>query len=191
MMFKQGITIFGRHWTFLLRSVPERTKLHFGMGNRCRDGMYVLFLDYDTTPKEWVVAEIELLHQLYAGLLGAAYLFQTKHGFHVVFLQKHTLGMIVDMMNCTSMDKSYKTIPLQYAHRVWILRQSKKEEEKIVYLGVYPSLYSCAVQRSNAHGTYLAAYMGVPQLDFMFDGENIDTEQLLTMGYYRIAERNN
>lgn len=159
----------------------------FGMGNRCGDGRYVLFLDYDGTPVEWVIDEISLLHEFFPGLLGSAYLFRTKHGLHVVFLEKHSIGCIVDLMGVTSCDQRYKGVPLQYARRVWVLRQSPKKGEKLSYLGVVPSPRPSAQTRSTAHKLYLQGTFGIKEQDFK-NGGRWDEEKDIILGYYKVND---
>jgi hypothetical protein len=173
----------GRKLSFIFRNVKERSLLQYGFGNRCTDGKYVLFLDYDDTPLEWVLEELRLLQRTFKNEVGTGYVFQTKNGFHVVFLEKHFLGRIVDFMNVSSCDKNYKEVPMQYARRVWILRQSKKKDEEIKYLGAY--IAKADIIKSLAHRLYLHQMMNVPIAD-MPSHKWFDTEKNLYMGYYRI-----
>lgn len=188
MLLKKSLDWFGYHVNFLFRVVPERKLLHWGIGNRCNDGRYVLFLDYDHVPLEWVEEEIKLLQETCFDL-GHAYIWRTKHGLHVIFLQKLYLGRVKELLDRTSADKNYKEVPMQYARKIWVLRQSAKTGWKNEYLGVRKS--ACHVQRSNAHAVYLVMFMGVSKKDFE-DGQGpFDKETEVTMGYYHIAERNN
>lgn len=190
MLLKKTLDCFGFHVNLLFRVVPERTDLMHGMGNRCVGGKYVLFLDYDHMPLEWVREEIELLQQTYGPMLGNAYLFQTKNGIHVIFLEKHFLGKIKEFMDMTSCDKNYKEIPMQYSRKIWILRQSSKKGEAIKYLGVINSKPSI-VEKSRAHALYMRRYMNVPVKDLEFSLGYWDIEKELTMGYYKVAAQNN
>lgn len=186
MLLKKTLDLFGWHLNVLFRAVPERKVLHFGMGNRCNDGKYVLFLDYDHLPLEWVEEEILLLQDLG---LGNAYVFKTKHGIHVVFLEKYYLGLMSNLLDVTSADKNYKSIPMQYARKIWILRQSNKKDESIEYLGVRKK--RGLPEKSLAHASYLYAFMKVPLIDIELSLGDWDKETDVTMGYYKIAERNN
>lgn len=186
MLLKQSLDWLGRKWTFLFRVVPDRVVLQGGFGNRCHDGRYVLFLDYDETPLEWIDEEIVLLQTLFR--LGNAYVFATKHGFHVVFLEKHLLLDIIDMMKVTSCDAQYKDIPLYYGRRVWILRTTNKRNEKICYVGV--KKHVCNYERSLAHKAYLQTFFDIPDEDFV-GGGTFDEYRSLTVGYYRVSNHKN
>lgn len=187
MQLKQQVKVFGKVVSLWFRIMPERTTLMYGFGNRCKDGRYVLFLDYDDTPLEWIKEEIRLLQEATL-LLGNAYLFKTKNGYHVVFLEKLFLGQIKDFMDMTSCDKSHREIPMLYGRKVWVLRQSPKKEEKITYLGVERRF--CVLERSAPHAAYLQQFMSVPMDDIGELNGKFDTEENVLMAYYRIPERN-
>lgn len=188
MIAKWNFNFLGRTYNLLFRSVKEKKVLHYGVGNRCKNGQYVLFLDYDDTPLEWVEEELLLLQKRFEFLLGDAYLFKTKNGIHVIFLEKHHLGRIIQMMDMTSCDKNYKTVPLLYARKVWVLRQSEKKGEDIRYLGKLSS--PSTWDRSKAHALYLEQFCKVPHTDLVLNGA-LDDQDTVTMGYYHITERNN
>lgn len=198
MLFKYSFSFFGRSVSFILRSIEKKSVLHYGVGNRCKDG-YVLFLDYDDTPIDWVLDEIDVLHHRFRNELGTAYIFLTKHGVHVVFLEKSTLGRILNFLESTSCDKEYQKVPMLYGRKVWVLRQSKKKDEKIIYRGFVKNPYDpygCKAERSRAHALYLKQYCGVPRKDLEFESQKYNTgafdlSDRVTMGYYHIAERNN
>lgn len=161
-----------------------KESLMYGMGNRCNDGRYVLFLDYDDVPVQWVIDEINLLHEVACGSVGNAYLFRTKHGLHVVFLEKHSLGDVVELLNMTSCDKQYKAIPMRYARRIWVLRQSPKKNETMEYLGVITK--DCNLDRSMAHREWLQSYYRIPDKDFPVTGW--DDEEKIIIGYYHVND---
>ena len=156
----------------------RRDEHHFGIGNRCADGLYIVFLDYDKTPLEWVRAEITYLQDTYG--LGSAYLFETKNGFHVVFLDKLELDELITIMGCTSIDKRYMSVPLKYARRCWVLRQTPKKGEEIHYSGVYHS--GSARELSEAHAIYLVRYGGVPPTDL--NKGSWDRNKDIVLAYY-------
>jgi len=160
----------------------------FGMGNRCNGGLYVLFLDYDGTPIEWVLEEVRMLQERYRGLLGSAYLFRTKHGVHVVFLEKHPIGEIVEMMRLTSCDLQYQHVPMKYARRVWVLRQSPKKDEQLEYYGVVPSEIKGVVDRSRAHKLWMKANYSIPEKDFERGG-TFDLETDIIVGHYHVSDK--
>lgn len=188
MLFKQHWMFLGRKVSLILRVVRERTVLQYGMGNRCRDGQYVLFLDYDSSPQSWVEQEVRLLQERYRSQLGNAYVFKTKNGYHVVFLEKSVFGMITKMLQSTTCDKAYQDVPMYYARKVWVLRQSSKNAETIQYLGVLKA--KANRERSRAHRSYLQKFYGIPTKDFTGGGE-YDLHETLIMAYYRVTEAAN
>lgn len=189
LLLKKTLDCFGFHMNLLFRVVPERTDIMHGVGNRCVGASYVLFLDYDCLPLEWVQDEIEVLQQEFSGVLGNAYFFKTKNGFHIIFLEKHFLGSIKDFMDMTSCDKNYKEVPMHYARKIWVLRQSPKKGEIIKYLGVKKK--SSIAEKSLAHGLYMNQYMNVPLADLELRSGKWDKQKEVTMGYYKVAKENN
>lgn len=189
MLLNIKFDLWGFHINWYWKVQREKRDLMWGVGNRCKDGRYVLFLDYDDTPQEWIIDEIGLLQHRYADLLGTAYLFSTKHGTHVVFFEKHTLDKIYEMMTKTSCDNNYTMIPMHYGRRTWILRSSKKKDETIEYVGCvhHPNTPS-SVERSNAHRVYFQDLYPIPDKDFNDGGGEWDKEDTLTMAYYKIHD---
>lgn len=153
---------------WLLRIIRKKSNLLWGMGNRCKDATYILFLDYDNTPIEWVTEEIRLIQKRYCMLVGTAYLFQTRKGIHVVFLEKNDLEDIIEIMKITSADKQHRDIPLYHGRRIWVLRGSEKKNEKLQYLGCLTNSISCVTlgDRSNPHKQYLQMLFKIPDKDF-------------------------
>lgn len=188
MMFNVKFDLCGYHANWFVKLQREKKTLLWGVGNRCKDATYVLFLDYDENPLEWIHDEILLLQKRYTGLLGTAYLFATKHGTHVVFFEKHDLNTIYDMMQKTSCDNNYTTIPMHYGRRTWILRSASKKDEKITYIGCLHANKPSMNERSNAHRIYFQDLYPIPDNDFRDDEGVFDTEDHLTMAYYRIRE---
>lgn len=172
--------------TCILRVIKEKTVLHYGMGNRCNDGQYVLFLDYDQTPYEWVIEELLLVQNTFG--LSTGFLFKTKNGYHVLFLDKMSLGRVAQIMDYTTCDKQYRAVPMYYARKIWVLRTSEKEREKIRYVGCCPN--DTPTEKSQAHGRYLTQVLGVPPRDLPSAG-GYDLSETLTLGYYYISKENN
>lgn len=184
MIIKWNFDVFKKNVTFLFRIAVKRETLTQGYTNRCHDGQYVLFLDYDGTPLEWIQEEIKLLQERYD--IGTAYTFVTKHGFHVVFLEKFTFGAIINMMDMTSCDKHYKDIPMFYGRRCWVLRHSDKKDESIKYLGALPSKHlRKLMERSLAHKIFIQKNYNIPEKDFAKSGY-FDENKELTLAFYKI-----
>lgn len=192
MLWKCNINIFNRSLGAILRYGKKKDVLHYGVGNRCKDGQYVVFLDYDETYRAWIEDEIRLLQERFV-MLGNAYLFKTKNGFHVIFLEKVTMTELLIILDTTTCDKNYRTVPMLYARRIWVLRQSTKKGEAIEYLGRIKKR-GCRNERSRAHAMYLEEFCGVKEIDIVsndWDYGPFDDEEIVIMGYYHIAEENN
>jgi hypothetical protein len=186
-LFKWSFGVFGKEANVLVRLSDEKTRFHYGIGNRTSDGRYVLMLDYDHTPITYVQEEVRLLQE--SPFLGDAYLFKTKNGFHVIFLEKLLLGQVVDFMKMTTCDARYRDVPMMYGRKVWVLRQSKKKDEKKEYLG--KTVSSSSGQKSRAHAEYLSRYCDVPRKDFESENDEWDHSERVIMAYYYVSERNN
>jgi hypothetical protein len=184
---KLSFSLFGKDFNFSARIIKKKSFLHWGMGNRCSDGKYVLFLDYDKTPYSWIMEEIGLLRHEFPGL-GRPYVFKTKRGFHVVFLDKFFLWEIISMMKLTTCDKDYQNIAL-WARSIWILRQSEKADEEITYIPLDGDDGFTSLEKSRAHRDYLYRYCSVPHEDLPLH-HNLDESKDLTFGYYHIGGEN-
>ncbi len=184
---KLAFHLFRKEWMLYVRVQPKREVLHYGVGNRCDDGKYVLFLDYDHSPIEWVREELRLLQEYYG--IGAFYLFKTKHGIHAICLEKFFLGMMLDMMSKTTIDHNYLSVPLMGGAKIWILRQSQKAGERISYLGKLDARPVIEREMSRAHAEYLRDYCGVPKEHLPRKG--LDDGKDLILGYYRIGQPSN
>lgn len=188
MMNRFNITLFKRDYEFVFRTSRTKTSLQWGVGNRCEGGEYVLFLDYDDIPLTWIHDEITLLQEQYATSLGDAFIFRTKHGHHVIFLERCNLGDLAEYLDVTTCDKHYRKIPMFYARKIWVLRQSeKKNEHGIEYLGVQRG-YAPHVMRSSAHAEYIVTIMGVPKEQVFTKGRRFDGHEKLIVGAYHVAE---
>jgi hypothetical protein len=94
--------------------------------NRCVDGRYVVFLDYDDRVLDWVVDELRYL-QLEQNL-GTFYLFRSsKDSFHAVCFDKLTFIDYLTVLNRSSCDPNYRKVPFLFGKRLWTLRFSPKK----------------------------------------------------------------
>lgn len=183
-LWKVSFSVLRRPITALFRVGEERSAFHYGMTNRCRDGRYILFLDYDKTPEGWVREEIRLFHELFPWL-GTVYLFRTKHGIHAFALEKVTLGRILAVMDASSADKRHRDVSLYYTLRAWVLRQSEKRDETIKFLGTITRARPPREECSNAHRLYVWRTYRV--LIPHSAGWRWDKETTITMGYYHTS----
>jgi hypothetical protein len=180
-------SLFGE-WTFMLRRGPKRDVWHWGITNRCSDGKYVIFLDYDGEPIDFIRDQIENLQHEF--MLGEAFIFKTKHGHHVIFLDKVTLAELVEIFKNTTIDPLYRDVPMRRVRREWVLRQSNKNNEKITYAGKVSSLWNDCRQKSNAHAECLHTMYDIP-LEPVLHKYQYDEETDVTFACYEISKRNN
>lgn len=124
--------LFGRHFKLLFRTHKDLDQYVAGITNKCRDGRYCTFLDYDDVPMEWVVEEAKLLTDLF--YIGDMHVFKTTNGFHVINTTKLFLRDLVDIMRNSSCDDAYKWVPLKRARKVWTLRTTEKDGNKPEYI---------------------------------------------------------
>lgn len=165
---------------FLVKRTRERKEFHYGVGNRTKDGMYCVFLDYDDTPYEWIREEIRLLQERMG--CGHAHVFKTNKGFHVIFLEKYPLDELLHILGMTSVDKSYIHVPLKYANKVWVLRQTHKRDMPITYVETIKNTFSTFREKSTAHKEYLIRYCYLDEESF--EKHKWDGQQELVLGYY-------
>lgn len=193
MMHKLSFTILKTHINLIFRTSKKKENFQWGIGNRCREGKYVLFLDYDRTPISWVRDELKYIMKEYN--LSHFFLFETKRGIHCINLEKRDISSVIEIMSKTTCDQDYKNVPLQHAKKIWVLRGSQKKEETIKYLylmrrefSLYPEVIRDLL--STPHKEYLKDRFKIPEKNF----RNIglwDGEKDLIMAYYFISEENN
>lgn len=122
-----------------------------GTTNRCADGRYVLYIDYDRMEQEWVVEE--LLHLQNVFDLGDIHLFkssESKNGYHAVSFAKLTAYEFIQVLQNSSCDEAFKNVPRFSSTRNWVLRAwNKGNTEKPKYVGTLPAFTTR--QSSYAH----------------------------------------
>lgn len=178
-------SFFGKDFYLKLSIINHRGAWLWGVGNRCIDGQYVLFLDYDGTPYDWIVEEIKLLQDTF--YLKNFYLFKTKRGFHVINLQKHSLKELIDILNYTSADEGFRAAPLQYGRKIWTLRGMNKPDEEITYIGQISREEKSFSECSLPHRMYLQARFRLS--DNAFEGMIFDVQKDFYYSYYMIPLR--
>jgi hypothetical protein len=185
MNLRSSLQVFKRQWSVSFRVVPLRTELLYGVGNRCTDGRFILFLDYDgDIGLEWVQDEIKLLQEQFG--LGNCYIFKSKNGFHVVNFEKRSISEIVEIMRWTTCDQQYKDTPLLFAKKVWVLRLSRKNKEIPAYVGVIQNATRYPVTASRAHFEYMTDFYRVPKKDLR--GVKLDRERGLYVAQYPVPK---
>ena len=115
----------------------QQPKQHniYGYTNRCDDGKFILFLDYDDLPIEWIKKEIEALQETYEDIGDVHLLSSSECGTHVVCFTKFTMTRLLIILHNSSVDMGFIKIPFVLGKRLLTLRLSAKGKEKIKYLG--------------------------------------------------------
>ena len=104
----------------------------YGYTNRCSDGKFIVFLDYDDMPFEWVYDEIMWLQTDFN--LGNFYLFKSsKDSYHAVCFSKLRLNELMKVIYNSSIDENYHRIPYTIGKRLLTLRASDKKNSKIKF----------------------------------------------------------
>ncbi len=100
-----------------------------GFSSRTEDGYHIFLLDYDGVDKSVVFNDVKLLQEDIG--LPPAYLFTTKKGnYHIIFLSKHPVKEIYDLMRYTSIDANFHDSPIRSKYRSWVLRIGVKGKRK-------------------------------------------------------------
>ena len=137
MNFRTHITLFNKDIHFNFGIYQAFTTWKKGITNRCVDGQFVLFLDYDRAPLDWILDEIWLLQQQYR--LGDVHIFKTAKGHHAVNTEKRPFWDVLRIMRSTSADPLWIDWPVKYGKKAWTLRVSdKKGKPPIAYVATVP-----------------------------------------------------
>jgi len=103
-----------------------------GYSNRCQDGKYIIFLDYDSEKldRSWIIEELRaIMRDFY---LSEFYILQTEHGYHAVCFDKLSLQGLIEILNYSSCDYNFKSVPLKYGRLVWNLRFTAKHRKPFI-----------------------------------------------------------
>lgn len=103
------------------RKRPEEA---VGYTNRCKDGHYIVVLDYDNLEYEWIVEEVKRLQKDFC--LGTFHIFSSGNGYHAVCLDKLLLSEYLMVLHASSVDAEFYRIPLTFQRRCWTLRLTTK-----------------------------------------------------------------
>jgi hypothetical protein len=166
-----------RAYKFYFYTHKEKNYYVHGIGNKCGDSRYVLFIDYDDIPIEWLIDELLWLQDKW--MLGDLQLFETNNGYHVICTQKFTLKELVKIMQDTSTDAAYLNVPLHRAKKIWVLRTTAKNGQRPKFLKTLPG--NLMRQESKPHNDFLRKIYNIP-----ITGSKEDSEEELTIASYPI-----
>jgi len=143
----------------------------FGITNRCSDGKYILFLDYDKTYKDILINDLNVLQKVFPNTLSNFYIAtteqetkdknkKTKGSYHVVNFAKMFKYQITEAIKYCNVDPFFANIPEKTAHKCHVLRTSEKFwkidgkilKEKPTFLEKYPEkTINPRIELSNPH----------------------------------------
>jgi len=175
----------------------------FGITNRCEDGKFIFFADYDKIYKKIMLQNLDNLLKRFPNCFDNFYIVRTGEeevteagdvvgSYHVINFVKHTKDLINLFLQSCDVDEHFKEIPQKTAHKTHVLRISNKfyevdgktikEEPK--FLHVYPSHKFVLSGRecSNAHYKLFQALWGNPtKISHKFDDyKKIEFHKYLT-----------
>lgn len=150
---------FVRHYLqFSLQLFPEMKK-SLGITNRCENGKYVLFMDYDDISKDELIVEIKRLQADFS--LGKFYVFELDRpdSFHAICCTQLTVFEVREILKESSSDAAFVNAPRLFQRNRWILRIGPKGNRN-------PPKFAFAVEgpfspdESTPHRSFLAKYYG-------------------------------
>lgn len=133
----------------------------YGVTNRCEDGKFVLFLDYDKIYKDIVFQNLNNLLVRFPNTFSNFFIATSgepeeilsdgnlKCSYHVVCLSKFFMPEIVSFLQVCDVDPHFIEIPKKTAHKCHVLRVSEKVwrvsgqevKRKPKFLGIYPKTF--------------------------------------------------
>ncbi len=144
----------------------------YGVTNRCEDGKFVLFLEYDKVYKSLVYKNLKNLIKTFPDKFNNFYIARTepeehledgniKGSYHVVNFNKHYKYQIERMIRLCDVDPFFKKIPQKTTHKCHVLRFSEKywkidgrvAKQKPEFIETYPfkEMIKSQGQASYAH----------------------------------------
>lgn len=143
-----------------------KTEWTLGVRNNTPDGKRLIFLDYDNTLIDWLEDEIRYLQKKYE--LSNFYVFESSqkpNSYHAICLDKLNFHKFVRIINDTSCDEYYKTMPLKNDYRTWVLRLLRKANSERPRLRKIIFNDSFRI-KSHAHMKLLKLHYGIADEDF-------------------------
>jgi len=178
MKSRLTLNVFNKEITLFFGVQNQYNKWKTGITNRCKDGQFVLFLDYDKVPYSWVVDELDHIQKHHK--LGDIHIFQTNNGYHAINTEKRSFQEILKIMNQTSADIHFINVPLKYGKKAWTLRISNKKGKMIKHISTFPAKNKKVM--SAPHNWYLREMYGL-----VINGTD-DEEQSFYISKYPINE---
>ncbi len=116
--------------------VFKRPQIVQGITSYCKDGMHVLYIDFDDVPLWLVKEDFKRISEKYN--LPDSYLIKTHEeeqdgeffgNYHIVSLRKFYANQITQIISETNADANFMTMPLKKKWRSWVLRIGPKRNK--------------------------------------------------------------
>ena len=150
------------HYNIGLRTSIRKDKQQktIGYTNRCEDGKYIIFLDYDNLEYQWVINELRRLQSDY--MLGDFYIFQSgENNYHAVCFDKVVMQELLVILKNSSVDQNYIDVPAKWGKKIWTLRLTDKKDIPIEYMRRVDSEHTGFRWQSKAHATIIENLFGM------------------------------
>jgi len=138
-----------------------------GIGSECKDGLHVLFFDYDGKNLQQVTHDILRIQK--QECLPHAYIFAMDRpdSFHVIILAKFTFSEAGRILRLSNSDAGHQSSAKKVRGHEWLLRTCKKgERKKPKYIGYMDSKHDL-FEISSAHKIFIENYYDdVPKLKY-------------------------
>lgn len=146
-----------RDYTVCISKTMKPDIYAYGITNRCQDGLFVFFAEYDKIYKSLMYKDLNLLIEKFSDQFTNFYIAGTepetkllngkiKGSYHVVCFKKFYKNEIDEFLKLCNVDSDYLKIPKKTAHKTHVLRISEKiwkennnvQKEKPFFLEIYP-----------------------------------------------------
>jgi len=177
---KFNFKLFGREVGIIASSRKVCREPVQGVTNRTMDGLFVVFLDYDEIPVEWLEGELNSLQDEFN--LGDFHVFKSSDtNHHAVCFDKVTRETYQRILSRSSCDPYYKKVPFVFGKRLGTLRASSKKGKSIIY---YKALKGHINEyfMSTAHKKFFSGH----HKEMCFTKKNEDGLTGLIMASYKI-----
>jgi len=153
---------FSKSFRFSTTFYDTPSAYTLGYNNRCADGSYVIFCDYDDLALNEIVAELQFIQEKFA--LSDFYIFKLdrENSWHAVCLDKVTLAQCWEILHVTSCDGAFVNSVKNLNTRKWVLRIDKKGGRNAPKFELTIHSPFQSKTKSNAHAEFLKRYWGVP-----------------------------
>lgn len=126
----------------------------FGYTNRCEDGRYIIFLDYDRIELKWIEGELKFLQDTFQ--LSDFYIFKSgEDNYHAICFDKVALYKYLNILKNSTVDINYINVPLHFGKKIWVLRMSDKNDIPVEYVRKISSPFNKHTQ-SKAHAKFIS-----------------------------------